>query len=206
LETLRASRRFFKKGSIILGQGESNAKIYTLYSGWAARFRISRDGRRQIFSFHMPGDLVGADVLLGFQEPFGIRALTDVTVCEFDAPALLPLLTENTESISNLLSDILQRNMRTERALFSLGQCSAEERLAHLVTDLRERAAARGMPEGEPMLLPLGRDILADALGLTPVHVSRILTKLAQEGLVEFRRGALTILDGKRLQDIANIG
>jgi DNA-binding IscR family transcriptional regulator len=56
------------------------------------------------------------------------------------------------------------------------------------------------------MLLPLGRDILADALGLTPVHVSRILTKLAQEGLVEFRRGALTILDGKRLQDIANIG
>jgi CRP-like cAMP-binding protein len=150
LETLRASRRFFKKGSIILGQGESDAKIYTLYTGWAARFRISRDGRRQIFSFHMPGDLVGADVLLGFQEPFGIRALTDVTVCEFDAPALLPLLTENTESISNLLSDILQRNMRRERALFSLG--SAARKSASRISSpicgsaLRQEACRKASP------------------------------------------------------------
>ena len=190
-----------KKGSIVRTEAATTRSLFTLYSGWAARFRLAQDGRRQIVSFHIPGDLIGIET--GGVENGSIRALTDIWACEFSAPAMLSLLTETQESALNLLLESTKQNIRSDLALFALGRCTAIERVARLIVDLRLRLNARGFETGRRMVLPLSREDFADALGLTPVHISRIFSTFRDEGIFDFRRGLLKILNERRLLEIA---
>lgn len=164
-------------------------------SGWACRRRLLTDGRRQIFSFVLPGDVVAdAD---GRVEA---SALTPVEAVDAEHlrraaehhPGLAQAFAAMADQQQRLLLDQVVR----------LGRMSALERLAHLLLELRERLAAVGLADEQRLPLPLTQEVMADALGLSIVHVNRTLQQLRQDGLLELRSGVATLPDPARLADL----
>src|SRR5690349_5653012 len=114
----------------------------------------------------------------------------------------MALLARTRESAAEVFAALTHQNARADLTALWLGKLSAMERMIQLVLHLHERVlACIGVEEYEG--LPLRRDDLADALGLTPVHVSRTLTKLRSAGLIDCRGGIVRILDKRGLQAIA---
>jgi CRP-like cAMP-binding protein len=155
-------------------------------------------------SFILPGELIGADFLGGSENHFAVRALTDIQLCEFDPEQLVSLLTKTHDTTMHMLAVLGHHCKDLEETIYSLGKCSAMERMANLIVGLRARIAAS---EGSGALqfdLPLRRYDFADALGLTPVHVSRTFAQLKSNRVLEFRSGILQILNEARLLELAS--
>ena len=195
VEAVPTAKIVVEKGHYLRPPGGECARVYTLHTGWAVRFRGARNGRRQILSFYLPGDFVGLESLGVVTGDCSIRALTDLTLCEFDSASVLSLLVKKGQSATGIVAAIAQSRAHMDEILFALGRCSAMERLVQLILSFRARMLAAGAEETDEFSMPLKRDDLADALGLTPVHVSRILAKLKHDGLLSFESGTVTIFD-----------
>jgi CRP-like cAMP-binding protein len=156
-------------------------------------------GSRQILSFYLPGDFIGFESLAGEGASTNVRTMTEAVLCEFDPEQLFSLLVRTKESMLGILSAQAKSQMVYDKTIIALSKYSAIGRMLHLILYLRSRLAERGEDVEKRFPLPLRRDDFSDALGLTPVHVSRTLTTLRRNNIVEFRRGILTILDNERL-------
>jgi CRP/FNR family transcriptional regulator, anaerobic regulatory protein len=188
---------------VILREGAEPSEIFTLFRGWAFLFRLLPDGRRQIISFLLPGDLIGLQTLNGRPMPFSVQSLTEVTLCGLATGPMKDLLGA---------SAAFRRHVRMLRArefealverLSDLGRRSALERTARMILELHARLKARGMARQDKFQFPLRQEHIADALGLTPVHVSRTLRHLRSLGMIERARETLAIHDFQRLSEIA---
>lgn len=167
-----------------------------LISGWAARRRTFNDGSRQIFSFVLPGDPCEG----GRRGTARLEAMTPVETAEAAAlfqaaedSLLHPGLAEGFEVIreeeERLLLDHIVR----------LGRLSAYERMAHLLLELRERLARVGLADERRLPMPLTQEVLAEALGLSIVHVNRTVQQLRRDGMIELRSGVAVLHDPERL-------
>lgn len=174
-----------------------------LIDGWAARVRILEDGRRQIFNFILPGEFIGLP-LRG--RPGACVALSLTPVQTLDAAPVWKALLDG--RLSPRLSQAVQLAAAVEDVwlmdqVVRLGRHSAYERICHLVMELYQRAAAIGAASGNRMAFPLTQEVLADATGLSVVHVNRVLQQLRGEGLVEIAHGHLTLMQPDALAVIA---
>jgi CRP-like cAMP-binding protein len=190
--------------SIIL-EGQGNAPLYTLFSGWAFRFKTLSDGRRQILNFLLPGDFIGVQQKMGDASAHGVQALTDVVLCAFrrdmlwqlhrEAPTLgfaVTWLTAHEESV-------------VDDTLLSVGRRNAEERIATLLVVLYKRVAALLPDATAGVPFPLTQQHIADGLGLSLVHTNKTLRKLERRGLHRIEDGRLHLLDVNALTRIADI-
>ncbi len=170
-------------------EGRDQGPARAIVSGWAARVRLLLDGRRQFVSFLLPGDLIGAG-----RQPDPIAASTVIAITDV-AVALLP------ESGSAPgLDQAYATSLALEEAYLvaqvtRLGRLNAQERIGDLLLELDERLALAGLAEGNGFAMPLTQEMLADALGLTPVHVNRMLQLARREGDIEWRPGRVTLTD-----------
>lgn len=173
-------------------------------NGWAYSFTLLADGRRQVIGFHLPGDLIG---LWGPAPDDGMRrtvaTASDCVVCDLDRAVLNRILASDTQ-----LAEALRWAARIDAAiveqhLVSIGRRSAEARLAHLLLELGARLAAVGLAAADGYRCPLTQELIADALGLTNVHVNRLLRRLRDQRLLTFVRGFVAILDKPRLMELA---
>jgi CRP/FNR family transcriptional regulator, anaerobic regulatory protein len=196
-----------RAGSHLFLRGEPLMYAYTLYSGWAFLYETVPDGSRQILRFLLPGDFFGVQPEMGS----GVRlhsaqALTDVSLCIFPYGDLTSMFRDYIELGIRLIWMTARDEAMAYQHLASLGRRSARERIAHLLLELFYRVCAR-LPEGalpvESIELPVTQVLIADACGLTQVHVSRTLKGMHQEGLVECKGGRLRIPDRERLGRIA---
>lgn len=170
-------------------------------SGWASETRILHDGRRQIFGFALPGDVV--DI-----EPFsniGTRALVALTRLEvIDAEAVRGGDGNRGFGASEEISRaVKQREDRLLDHMVRIGQLTARERVLNLLLELHDRLQAVGLARNGAFRLPVTQEIFADALGLSSVHINRTLQHLRRERLIETRAGAVTLPDREHLAALA---
>jgi CRP-like cAMP-binding protein len=159
------------------------------------------DGRRQIVRFYLPGDLMGWDEDLAGE--LQVSAITRVTTY----PARpLQRLADDVSALADAL-DALRRSARDrlDRHVLRLGRASARERLADFLLELQDREGRAGLATGEALVLPLSQEIVADHLGLSVVHVNRMLQQLRREGLIHYQGGWMRILDRPGLASAAHL-
>jgi CRP-like cAMP-binding protein len=189
-----ARRRRLRSRRELFSEGIEIAEPLLLTSGWAARLRLLADGRRQFLSFLLPGDLIG---MCRHARPLAVStviALTDVTFCP--AP--------EAESGSGLAEALAVSQALDEAYLLQhivrLGRLNAHDRIIDLMLEFRERLALAGLLEdGNRFAFPLTQEMLADALGLTSVHINRMLQTLRRQGDLETASGWITLCNPQQL-------
>jgi CRP-like cAMP-binding protein len=160
-----------------------------LLDGWAARVRVLQDGRRQFISFVLPGDILGH---YGFSSPVAtstVVTLTDVQVCPLPESAGFPIL-ERAYSISCAMDEAC-----LVAQIIRLGRFTARERILDLIIELYERLSLAGVADSDGFAFPLTQEIMADALGLTSVHVNRMVQQSRRLGELCWTGGQITLPD-----------
>ena len=166
-----------------------------LLAGWACHQRILGDGRRQIVRFLLPGDAIGSLSRPNLPASSAALALTPVVVA--DARPITRGTDEHGAPMPGLAEAIAMLSYADEINLrdqvVRLGRQTAYERLVHLVLEFHHRLQAIGMVDGESFSLPLTQEILADALGLSVVHINRTLQQVRRDRLLDMRGGQVTL-------------
>jgi CRP-like cAMP-binding protein len=178
----------------LVSQGEKLKEAIVIEEGWAIRYRTLDDGRRQIMNFLLPGDLFDLCAFMLTRADHSVGTIIDCTINRVPIKAVTSLFERHPRLGSALWMGGLQEEAMLRERITSLGRRNAEERTAHLLYELWVRLAAVGEHNGRSFELPLTQTELADALGLTSVHVSRTLRRLRKRGLIEVDRRRITIL------------
>lgn len=193
----RRVERFSPGAQVRLSSGPGSGRRVVVVSGWACELRILPDGRRQIFGFMLPGEVIDERCTTSIGSR-GVIALSRLEVIDADAtlagePALRQLFSQAVAEAA------VERENRLYDHILRLGALSARERVIHLLLDLRERMDRVGLVKGDSFRVPLTHEVFADALGLSVVHINRTMKQLRQEGSVFFKSGLVTLLDPERL-------
>jgi len=177
-------------------------QVLIVRDGWAFRFAITPGGRRQILSLLLPGDILSSSFLFRDSLDFSAQALTTVHYCAFDRQELQNRIRTNSQTFQAFANACVHEREESDARIADLGRRSAEERIVRFMLDLFERLRERGLAHDLSFAFPVRQQHIADALGLTQVHVSRVVTGLRRKGLIEFSGGTLKITD---LQGIKTI-
>ncbi|MGA2565819.1 MAG: Crp/Fnr family transcriptional regulator [Pseudolabrys sp.] len=172
-------------------------------AGWAATSITLADGRRQTLSFLLPGDIVSAACLLEPMSGRTVEAITEVEYRKFrrsDLKAVLFKYPDLMEKVSKIWNE---ERIHFDQMALDLGRRTADERIARLIVNIASRLAKRGMRNGDTMEFPLRQRHIADATGLTPVHVSKVVGEFQRARLFEIRGRTLTIFDEAELRRAA---
>jgi CRP-like cAMP-binding protein len=192
-------------GTELFAEGDHLHHVSLLVSGWACHQRVLSDGRRQIFGFALPGDLFGSCCRSASIAQTTAVVLKSGTIA--NVTFIRDVLLESPRRFAGLASAFAGLQTLHEGYLLNhlvrLGRQTAYERIAHLLLELGQRAAAVGLADRGESPLPLTQEILADALGLSVVHVNRTLQQLRRDGLLDIRGSSLRLLDPGRLAAIA---
>ncbi|WP_287217273.1 Crp/Fnr family transcriptional regulator [Mesorhizobium sp.] len=177
----------------IVNQGEDGDRVFIIESGWGCISHDLAGGQRQILDFALKGDIVLPQTYTGAALQTFV-AQTDLAVLE--ASATLALGAAKSPHIASLFLETLARQRAlVAQHLTNIGRRSALARTAHLLLELRARLERVGAASRTGFACPLTQYDLADALGLTPVHVNRMLRELRERGFLEFRQGHVRVLD-----------
>jgi CRP-like cAMP-binding protein len=191
------------KGATVLFEGHHSAHLYTVLSGWAFRYKLLHDGRRQILNYVMPGDLTGLQGSLTGEMQHSVEALSPMLLCVFEREKLFELYRNHPGLAFDITWIAAREEQILDEALLSLGRRSAIERAAYLLAFLASRARTVGLYGGRKTLIPITQQHLADTLGLSLVHTNKTIRKLADRGLLSWREGGCEITDLERLMAIA---
>lgn len=189
------SIRFYARGATILPAGEEQDLIYRLRSGWVCRSRTLADGRRQILGVSVPGDLLGLAPIVFARSLDRLTCLTRASVDVVDQAKLWDRTANDPDLARFLLFQLAEAQRRQDSWLIGLGRCTAEELLAAMLLDARERLRARSLLTKGAFRLPLTQQDIADCLGMTSVHVSRVLSRLRRSGTITIERRVILLHD-----------
>lgn len=196
------TRRFQAREDIIR-QGDRPASVNLLLSGWACRYKMLEDGRRQVTAYFVPGDICDLKIFLFKHMDHSIAAITQAEVAQIPVD-VMEGLTEHRSRLARALWWCSLVNEAVEREwIVNLGRRDASERLAHLCCELFHRLRCVGLTNGNSFHLPLTQAELAEALGISPVHVNRSLQELRADGLIRLEARTLSIPDLARLEQAA---
>lgn len=198
--------RSIASGRDLIGYGQQVSRAVLLDDGWAMRHRTLSDGRRQILGFVLPGDFCDPTAFVEERAHASVTAITPVRVTYVCAKDLYALAHRSPKLSIALWWQSAHEHAMTRAHMFALGRFDAYERLAYLLHELGERLRLIGKVRAGAFRFPGTQQHLADALGMTHVHVSRTLTKLAEDGVVT-RRGARDwIVDVAGLRSVLELG
>jgi CRP-like cAMP-binding protein len=172
-------------------------------SGLALSSIALPDGRRQVLSILLSGDIVFSAGLFEPMSGRGVEAITEVTYSKFKRSELTALLFEYPDIFKTLTKIWSEERARADQLALDLGRRTADERIARLILNQAERLTERGMMNGQTMEFPLRQRHVADVTGLTPVHVSKVLAGFQRAGLIAISKRSLTIIDAAELRQIA---
>ncbi|HEY1614949.1 MAG TPA: Crp/Fnr family transcriptional regulator [Rhizomicrobium sp.] len=193
-------------GTELVHEGQLMDMPRLLMAGWACRFRVLPDGRRQIFEFVLPGDMYGL-------------CLRPQAIALTSSMALTPVVIADAGPLSDVIKSEAETHPGLSRACFStasleeayllnqlmrVGRQTAYERTAHFILEIRERLEVVGLAGETTVAIPLTQETMADALGLSVVHLNRTLQQLRRDQLIEFKSGMVRLLEPERLADVAD--
>jgi CRP-like cAMP-binding protein len=190
-------------GTNVLLQGTNSAHLYTVLSGWAFRYKVLADGRRQILNYAMPADFLGLQGSINDEMQHSVEALTDMMLCVFPRDKLWALYVD----YPTLAFDVTWLAAREEQILdehlLSVGRRTAIERTAYFLLHLFTRAEEVGLTKGPSISFPFTQQHVADTLGMSLVHTNKTLRRLAATKAVRWRERLFEILDRDVLVKIA---
>jgi CRP/FNR family transcriptional regulator, anaerobic regulatory protein len=196
---------------IIFREHDLHDDVPIICDGWAASVVMLSDGRRQILSFLLPGDMISTVLLFDPRPHCLIEAITDVRYRMFKRAELKEAMLKHPDVLEQISKAWIEEKHRADQLIVDLGRRTADERIARLILNLWERLAERGATTKkepkEPMEMefPLRQHHIADATGLTPVHVSKVLSEFRRNGLVKISDRSLTILDPTGFRRVAHM-
>ena len=184
-------------------EGGPSLHCCIVLDGWACCYQLLDEGRRQILSLHLPGDLVNLQSLYLPDPDFGMAALTPVVVGYVPHAGLHKLILGFPVLSAALWKETLITAAIHRAWITALGRRDAQGRLAHLFCELYVRLKAIDLADGHTFPMPLRQPDLADATGLTPVHLNRTMSALRKKDLIGFCHRKLEILDWPALCTVA---
>lgn len=195
MSDLYRRRRRFSVGSDMIHQGQIDQSAYVLASGWACSYKILASGTRQIVDFQIPGDFLGLRSVLFRTADHNVEPVTPVQASEVKQRELLAAFSETPRLATAVLWAASRDEAMVVEHLVDLGRRSASERMVHFLLELGTRLRLVGMADRTGYSCPLSQYLLADALGLSAVHVNRVLRELREDGLLTFQKGRVTFDD-----------
>lgn len=181
--------------------GEPNQHLYIVSDGQIKLTALSSDGREQIIGIAVAGNLIGFDDVRDTAHTYSAVALTPARVCKITHADMLKVLEENPPAMLRVINMLNEELGRAQSVIRLLGQKSSTERVASFLLSLLPPGTRHDKPLEVP--LPLSRQEMAELLGLTIETVSRHMSELKREGIIDAPRGHLRVLDAPRLQGLA---
>ena len=202
LDCCRDVRQFAAREDVI-SQGDRTEGVKLLLEGFACRYKVLEDGRRQIVAYFVPGDLCDLRVFILKRMDHSIGAVIASRVANISPDDVMKLTHQYPAITRALWWSTLVEEAITREWIVNVGQRSALERMAHLFCELLYRFRAVGLNEGLSCTLPLTQVELAETLGLSSVHVNRTLQELRRQKLITLEGGTLTIEDLDALKEVS---
>jgi len=206
LRLLGAQRQWGRAGQRLGEEGADLPAAYLLHEGWAIRHRNLADGRRQIIDFLLPGDFSDPSAFVTRHADSAITAITPVSYSMINARALLDAVTRSPRLGVYLWWIEAQEAALLRRHLFAVGRMNARERIAQLILELWTRLSLVVPKPPRAFHIPAAQEMIADATGLSIVHVSRTLSLLQKEGVIHRKGHNYQIIDLPALRRIAQAG
>ena len=203
LDALCLNEERFAANIDIVHEGDVPRSAFVLTHGMAFRYRLMPDGKRQILTFMIPGDIFGLHAFLLKAMDHSIGTLVPTRVAMISRDTVFDLFDNHPRIGAALWWSALQEEAINRERIVALGRRSSRGRVAYLLCELVWRQRAVGLAEDYAIRLPLTQVELADTLGLTSVHVNRILQRFRRDNLIALAHHRLTLLDVERLQTIA---
>lgn len=204
LDLLHGRRKTYVAGRDLVQQGQTDQQAFVLADGWACSYRLLASGGRQIVDFQIPGDFLGMRSVLSRTAGQSIEPLTKVVASSMNAHDLMEIFTRTPRLGTALLWATSRDDAMVVEHLVGVGRRNAVERTAHLLLELGARLALVGIGTKAGYACPLSQYLLADALGLSAVHINRVLRELREEGLATFRSGRVEFTNFAGLVDLAD--
>lgn len=190
-------------GGDVVTEGEQPHFSTLLVSGFATRYNLLGNGERQITAIHVPGDFVDLHGFLLKPMDHSVGALSDCRILQVPHPIIRRITEEHPHLTRMLWLSTLIDGAIFRQWIVGMGRRSALERMAHLICELRTRLALVGLTDGHRFDFPITQIELADATGLSAVHVNRVLQQLRADSLITWHGQTVTILDYDALAALA---
>lgn len=205
IEDFRRATERVPAGHPLIREQADAGRLFTLYAGWAFRYKSLSDGRRQILNFLLPGDFFGLQQRFSEGATYGVESLTEVSLCVFQSARLWELYAAHPRLGYDLTWLCAREEQMLDENLLTTGRRSALERVAVLLIHLFKRAQRIGLVDDENgFVFPLTQQHMADALGLSLVHTHRTLRRLQALGLHSLQDGRLVLRNLKALTQLAD--
>ncbi len=203
LVDLQSNRITFKRGQTLIEEGQADHKAFFLQTGWGCSFKILLNGGRQVIRFPIPGDCIGLRSILLRTSDHTVSALNDVVVSAVEAPRMLEIINKFPRLGAAFLWAVSQDEAMVVEHLVNIGRRTAQERMAHFFLELAERLKLVGLATETQFEHPLNQSLIADVLGLSDIHVNRVLRQLREQDLLTVREGKVSIHDLSGLRKLA---
>ncbi len=172
--------------------------------GWATSSILLADGRRQILSFLLSGDVVSTACIFGATSGRSVEAVTEVTYRKFKREDVKAALFKTPDLLETLSQLCIEEREQADQLAIDLGRRTADERISRLILNLADKLAKRGIINGATLHFPLRHRHVADATGLTTNHVSKVMSEFQRARLVNIRNRSLTIINETELRHVAD--
>lgn len=199
VSTFKTGELSVDKGATVLVEGSHSAHLYTVLSGWAFRYKLLSDGRRQILNYVMPGDLIGLQGGLMEEMQHSVEALAPMLLCVFERDRMMTLFQNHPGLAFDLTWLAAREEQMLDENLLSVGRRTALERTAYLISFIERRARLVGLIGPGEAGIPITQQHIADTLGLSLVHTNKTIRKLALRGLLRWGERGFEVIDGDGL-------
>ena len=203
LEKATSNPRKYVARQDLIREGDETGPFCVVLEGWVCRYKILPSGTRQIMALLMPGDTCDLHSKLLKEMDHSIQAVTNAVVATISGPEMQTIMHEHPNIARGMYTSQLVDEGIMRAWIVSMGRRSSTERVAHLICELYLRARNIDLSGNDEFALPLSQLVLADSLGMTAVHINRILKELRLAGAMSVKRGSVTITDPVMLMQIA---
>jgi CRP-like cAMP-binding protein len=193
----------FEKNTEIVDAGQEMESVLIVKEGWAIRYKTLEDGRRQVLNVLLPGDMFDLQVLVAAEADHSVKTVTSLTGLSVRPSVFRRLLTESGKLTLAFWWMQVQEEAFLREQIVRNGKQTARERIGHFLLELYRRVRITGAGNGDGFRVPLTQTVIADALGLTPIHTNRVLRQLERDGLLERDNGWILFRDEARLAEIS---
>ena len=187
----------------LIREGDEPGPVFVILDGWACRYKLLPGGTRQILAFLMPGDCCDLHIGLLAEMDHSIQTITAAKVATIDRATMDQIFARHPSVARAMYINQLVDEGTMRAWITSMGRRSSIERVAHLICELYIRARNVGLTLQNAFALPLSQLLLADALGMTPVHLNRVFKTLRVEDVITWSRGKIVIGNPDKLAHVA---
>lgn len=200
---LESSPRHYPAGVNLADECRADHALFILRDGWTVCYKLLRGGDRQILDLQIPGDVIGLRQVLFNCEDYRIEPVTDIVAAKVPYETILKAFVSSPTLATHVLWAATSDSAATTERVVSLGRRNACQRVVHFMLELSARLRQVGLGNEDGFACPMSQSDLADVLGLSPVHVSRVMRQLRERGLMRFHAHQVHFLDVEGMIEMA---